>query len=63
MLEQCRANAPGRKIASFDYRSTKRIFDLGPFTVFGTLEGDKATLWATDYQDELAVIGEVGFAT
>lgn len=62
MLEQCRANAPGRTIGSFDYRSVKRVFDVGPFTVLGTLNGDKATLWATDHEGELAVVAEAGFA-
>ena len=61
MLERCRAHAPDRTINSFDYRSVKRVFDLGPFTVLGALDGDKATLWATDYEGELAVLAEVGF--
>jgi 3-methylfumaryl-CoA hydratase len=62
MLEQCRANAPGRKMESFVYRSVKRVFDLGPFSVMGALDGGKATLWATDYEGDLAVLAEVGFS-
>jgi 3-methylfumaryl-CoA hydratase len=61
MLEQCRENMPGRTVASFSYRSVKRVFDLGPFTVMGAPDGDKATLWATDYEGDLAVFAEVGF--
>ncbi len=62
MLQQCRENMPGRAIASFGYRSVKRVFDLGPFTVFGAPQGDKATMWATDYEGDLAVLAEAEFA-
>ena len=62
MLELCRANVPEQSIGSFSYRSVKRVFDLGPFTVCGELGGGKATLWATDYDGALAVIAEAGFA-
>jgi 3-methylfumaryl-CoA hydratase len=61
MLEQCRAHTPGRSIEAFRYRSIRRVFDLGPFTVCGRLDGDKASLWATDSEGELAVVAEVGF--
>ncbi len=61
MLEQCRENMPGRTVASFGYRSVKRVFDLGPFTVMGAPDGDTATLWATDYAGDLAVFAEAGF--
>jgi len=46
----------------FVYRSVKRVFDLGPFTAMGVLDGAKAALWATDYEGDLAVVAEVGFA-
>ena len=62
MLEQCRANLPARKYASFDYRSVKRVFDLGPFTVQGTDAGDKAVMWATDHEGDFAVYAEAAFA-
>jgi 3-methylfumaryl-CoA hydratase len=62
MLEQCRANAPGKKIESFNYTSAKRVFDLGPFTVSGRIDGGLATLWATDYENDLAVIAEAGIS-
>jgi len=41
ILELCRANTPDRRIISFAYRSLKRVFDLGPFTVLGALDGGK----------------------
>ncbi len=61
MLEQCRENTPGRTIAAFSYRSVKRVFDLGPFTVMGAPDGDKAAMWATDYEGDLVVLAEAGF--
>ena len=62
MLELCRTNVPELRIGSFSYRSVKRIFDRGPFTVYGQIEGSMATLWATDHEGSLAVIGEAGLA-
>lgn len=55
MMELCRAEAPDRPLKSFGYRSEKPVFDLGPYTVFGEPDGDGVTLWATDYEDALAV--------
>ena len=60
MLELCRTNVPEQRIGSFSYQSVKRVFDLGPFTVYGDIDGSKATLWATDYEGSLAVIAEAG---
>ncbi|MDP6174652.1 MAG: hypothetical protein QGF09_10830 [Rhodospirillales bacterium] len=62
ILELCRANTPDRRIISFAYRSLKRVFDLGPFTVLGALDGGKALLWAVDYEGNLAVVADVGFS-
>jgi 3-methylfumaryl-CoA hydratase len=62
MMELCRAEAPDRPLTSFSYQSEKPVFDLGPYTIFGTPKGDTATLWATDYDGELAVTASAGFA-
>lgn len=62
MLEQTRENMPGRTVASFGYRSVKRIFDLGPFTVMGAPDGDKAIMWATDHEGDFSVYAEATFA-
>jgi len=61
MMEMCRAEAPDRPLTGFAYRSEKPVFDLGPFHIFGAPDGDRATLWATDYQDALAVTAEARF--
>lgn len=62
MVDQCRINVPARRITSFSYQSIKRVFDLGPFTLMGTLDGDTAILWATDYNGDVAVAAEARFA-
>ena len=62
LLELCRAEAPNRPVAGFTYRSIKRVYDLGPFTIFGAPDDDKAILWATDHEGALAVYAEAEFA-
>ncbi len=55
IMEMCRAEAPDRPLQSFSYQSEKPVFDLGPYTIFGAPEGDMVTMWATDFEDDLAV--------
>jgi 3-methylfumaryl-CoA hydratase len=62
MVDQCRVNVPARRITSFSYRSIKRVFDLGPFAIMGALDGDTATVWATDYKGDVAVAAVARFA-
>ena len=62
MMELCRAEAPERPLASFGYRSEKPVFDLGPFGVFAAPDGNGVTLWATDYEDALAVTAQATFS-
>ena len=62
MMEMCRLQLPDRRMIDFRYCSEKPVYDLGPYTIFGAPDGDSATLWATDYQDELAVTGSAKFA-
>jgi hypothetical protein len=49
------AEAPDRPLTAFSYQSEKPVFDLGPYKIFGAPQGDDVTMWATDYQDDLAV--------
>jgi 3-methylfumaryl-CoA hydratase len=58
MMELVRAEAPDRPMQYFGYRSEKPVVDLGPFSVFGKLDGDNVNMWATDYEGDLAVTGE-----
>jgi 3-methylfumaryl-CoA hydratase len=55
MMEMCRLEIPDRRLASFRYVSEKPVFDLGPYSVFGERDGDDVTLWATDYENDVAV--------
>ncbi|MBT5050295.1 MAG: hypothetical protein HOM58_17480 [Rhodospirillaceae bacterium] len=55
MMEMCRLEIPDRRLASFRYVSEKPVYDLGPYTMFGERDGENVTLWATDYEDEVAV--------
>jgi 3-methylfumaryl-CoA hydratase len=61
MMELVRAEAPGRPLTYFGYRSEKPVIDLGPFSAFGKLDGDFAEMWATDYEGDLAVTAEARF--
>ncbi|NKB19347.1 MAG: hypothetical protein GKS01_02275 [Alphaproteobacteria bacterium] len=55
MMEMCRAQAPDRPLTAFSYQSEKPVFDLGPYSIFGSPDGDTVTMWATDYESDLAV--------
>jgi len=61
MAEMCRAEMPDRVITAFAYKSAKRIFDTGPFAIFGAPGNDGATLWARDHEDALCVTAEARF--
>ncbi len=58
MMELCRAEAPERPMRYFSYRSEKPVIDLGPYSIFGKLDGPGVMLWATDYEGDLAVTAE-----
>ena len=63
MMEMCRLEAPDRLVATFRYVSEKPVYDLGPYTVYGAPDGDNVTLWATDYEDNIAVTATATLAT
>ena len=46
--------APGRALASFDFRALKPTFDLSAFHLHGSAEGDGLAVWTTNN------IGQVG---
>ncbi len=62
MMELCRAEAPDRPLSYFAYQSVKPVCDLGPFTIFGAPDRDRAILWATDYDGDLSVTAEARLA-
>lgn len=65
LMDLCRREASGRRLARFDYRARGPIFDLGPFTIAGapTEDGGKASLWALDHQGRVAMTAEAEFET
>ncbi len=62
MIEMLREALPDRSLASITYRSVRRIFDLGAYTINGAAADGAAALWARDHEDALAVLAEATFA-
>ena len=62
MTEMLAGELPGRKLAVLDYRTVRRIFDIGAYDIHGAPEGDpegnKMRLWATDHDGALCVLAE-----
>lgn len=58
MLEMLREELPGRTLASFWYQSLQRIYDLGPYTICGRVDGDRVTFWANNQDGAACTIGE-----
>ena len=63
MMEMCRLEAPHRRLVSFKYVSEKPVYDLGPYSIFGEPDGNHVTLWANDYEDDLAVTATATFVS
>ena len=55
---------PALRLASFDFRSFRQIYDTGKFTIAGAPAGDgrEATLWALDPDGKLAMTATAKFA-
>jgi 3-methylfumaryl-CoA hydratase len=64
MIELCRKELPALRLASFDFRSFRQIYDTGKFTIAGApaRDGREATLWALDADGKLAMTGTAKFA-
>jgi len=62
MMEMCREKEPDRALATFSYRSEKPVYDLGPYVINGTPDGNDVTLWSTDHEQTLAVTAQARLA-
>ena len=64
MMEMCRKELPALRLASFDFRSFRQIYDTGKFTIAGApaRDGREATLWALDPDGKLAMTATAKFA-
>ncbi len=64
MIEMCRKELPARRLASFDFKSFRQIYDTGSFTIAGNpaADGREAALWALDGDGRLAMTATAKFA-
>ena len=64
LIEMCRSELPGRKLASFGYRAVRQLYDTGPFTIGGApaAGGREAELWAAAADGSLAMTATAKFA-
>ena len=64
LIEMCRRELPTRKLKSFDFKSSRQIYDTGSFTLAGapSADGHEATLWALDKDGNLSMTATAKFA-
>jgi 3-methylfumaryl-CoA hydratase len=64
MIEMCRKELPARRLASFDFKGLRQIYDTGSFTIAGnpSANGREAQLWALDGDGRLAMTATAKFA-
>ena len=64
MMEMCRKEQPARRLASFDFKSFRQIYDTGSFTIAGkpAADGREAQLWALDGDGRLAMTATAKFS-
>jgi 3-methylfumaryl-CoA hydratase len=55
LLDLVRRSLPEARLASFAYRAMSPLFDIAPFTVNGTREGNGLSLWAANAESGLAM--------
>ena len=63
MMEMCRRELPARRLAAFDFKSFRQIYDTGSFTIAGNpaADGREAQLWALDGDGRLAMTATAKF--
>jgi 3-methylfumaryl-CoA hydratase len=64
MIEMCRKELPAQRLASFDFKGLRQIYDTGSFTIAGnpSADGREAQLWALDGDGRLAMTATAKFA-
>ena len=64
MIEMCRKELPARRLASFEYKSFRQIYDIASFTIAGSpsADGREAQLWALDGEGRVAITATAKFA-
>lgn len=65
LMEMCRRELPARRLTAFDFQNLRSVYDSdGKFTIAGapSPDGRKASLWALDAHNRLAMIATAKFA-
>lgn len=57
LMEMCRKELPDRQLKTFDFKSSRQIYDTGKFTIAGRPDagGREAQLWALDPDGRVAM--------
>ncbi len=56
LVNLARDHAPGRRLAAFEFKALRPLFDVEPFTLHGRPDGDATTaLWTCDADGRVAV--------
>ncbi|WP_423455094.1 FAS1-like dehydratase domain-containing protein [Ottowia sp. VDI28] len=55
LLEELRRTCPGKTVKTFEFKAVSPLFDTASFAVNGRLDGNKARLWASGPQGQLAM--------
>jgi hypothetical protein len=64
LIELCRENLPGKRLAAISRVNRQVVHDTGPITLCGApgADGKSATLWVLDQTGAPALHGEATFA-
>jgi 3-methylfumaryl-CoA hydratase len=55
LMDLVRRNAPDAQVAAFRFKAVRPTFDLHPFKVHGTRNGNEVRLWAQDHEGWLTM--------
>jgi 3-methylfumaryl-CoA hydratase len=55
LMDLLRRHAPGAQVAAFRFKAVRPTFDLHPFKVHGTRNGNEVRLWAQDHEGWLTM--------
>jgi 3-methylfumaryl-CoA hydratase len=62
LVDHFRRHRPHDRLATFDFRAQRPVFDLAPFTVNLVDTGAGADVWAADSDGYVAMAGRIGVA-
>lgn len=62
LLDLFLRNNPGARVASFEFRARRPLYDVHPFSLCGAARPSGAQLWALDHDGQIAMTAELGAA-